>query len=151
MREKFFLQYFVILLASYLLSNVNCKVNSTQFLQNSTKPISYTLILNASIEDTTFSGIVTIDIEVLQPTRSIILNKQFLKITKLLAFDKCNKKTLQIVMNETIDNSDLYLIGVRNNLVVGCNYELILVFDGTFRFNNTGFFITHYEDGPDLM
>ena len=137
----------ICLLANSL---ILCIAGQNFKLPKTTAPLAYTVNINTNIEAILFDGVVTIDIKVLQPTREIILHNQHLDITKLSAYDHCSRSSFQIISNTTLEQSDLYVIGFRDEMTVNCVYELMILYNGRLRINNTGLFLAHYEDGDNF-
>ena len=137
----------ICFLVNLLISCIFCQ---SPRLSKATAPIAYTVNIITNIETTLFDGVVTIEVKALEATRELTLHNQYLTITKLLAYDHCSKKSFQIIRNTTIENEDLYVLGFRDLMTVSCVYELMIQYNGKFRFDNSGFFLSLYEDGENL-
>jgi aminopeptidase N len=110
-------------------------------------PIQYTAHLVPDLANNTFSGHETVSIQVLSPTRQIVLNVSEMEIDAAsLSGDKLGTQTLTPLIDK---EKQLLRFELAQELAPG-NYELALRFHGSINRNSKGLYAIKYkENGQD--
>lgn len=115
-------------------------------LPNNTVPLGYTVHLSTRVdkEDFAFTGEVKIDLEIVEPTKSITIHKRQLEIDAV----KLECKGEQIANpTHTFDEKTEHLtFDLVNEFAKGVECTLEIKYKGTLRTDNGGFYRSSYTD-----
>lgn len=131
--------------------NVHSRANSDDLLTRlatTSFPIHYDLLMLIDVEGGTFNGTVEININITEPTDTILLN--FEAGTDLSYYSLIrNSDNVPVQYSNVDQNIDQQYIRIvySTNLAIG-NYDLKLSFFGAIRNDLTGlYFSTYWKDG----
>ena len=114
-------------------------------LPKSVTPSRYALTLCPNLETFVFTGEVEIDIEILQPTNSIVLNAAELEINSCWLINS-NNTTLSPSKTILEEKSETLTFMFEEDIPVG-NAKLKIEFTGELNDRLRGFYRSRYHDG----
>jgi aminopeptidase N len=139
---------FLTILVVLSLSSIGSAIDNHR-LPNTTIPIHYTIWLTTYIDsgENTFSGEVTILIEVLENTPEIVVHSQDLAITNVYLFDE-NMEIIEYNLETSIREDLNFVIATpKKPLVKGKRYRVFFSYIGSAARNDgKGFFKSSYVD-----
>lgn len=120
--------------------------NESFRLPKEVKPIHYDLFLHPNLKKKTFSGKVTILIDVLDDRRSIALHQKDLNITsaKLKTYGLEEDYEIEISSISNPSKYEIFVISTKNEFKSGL-YNLSLEFDGNLKGKIVGFYTSTYQ------
>ncbi|XP_024870969.1 glutamyl aminopeptidase-like [Temnothorax curvispinosus] len=109
-------------------------------------PIEYDLLLHPNLQEGTFSGNVTILIQVNDNRRTIALHQKDLNITstKLKTYGLSDDYTIEISSVSKPTKYDIFVVSTENEIQPGF-YKLNLEFKGSLKDKIVGFYISKYR------
>lgn len=109
-------------------------------------PIHYDLFLHPKLQEGTFSGKVTILIDVLDNRKTIALHQQDLSVTsvKLTTYGLDKDYEINISSISRPTKYDIFVISTENEIQSGL-YNLSLEFNGSLRDKIIGFYTSKYK------
>ncbi|XP_072747372.1 aminopeptidase A isoform X2 [Anoplolepis gracilipes] len=122
-------------------------------LPKEVKPIHYDLLLYPNLKENTFSGKVTILIDVLDDRRTIALHQKDLNITsvELITYGLEEDYKIDISSISKPTKYEIFVISAENEFKSGL-YNLSLKFNGSLKNKIVGFYSSQYEyDEEDDM
>ncbi|XP_043478871.1 glutamyl aminopeptidase-like isoform X1 [Leptopilina heterotoma] len=119
-------------------------------LAKEVKPIHYDLLMHPDLENGTYTGTVTILINVLDKRGYIALHQKDLNITKTkLTHEKDDVYEIPIKKTYSLEKQEVFMISTEENLSPS-NYHLHLEFNGLLRPDKiVGFYSSKYKDAQD--
>lgn len=119
-------------------------VKESYRLPSEVKPIHYDLLLHPELKNSTFSGNVTILIDVLDTRKTILLHQKDLKITntKLTTYGLETDYEIEIE-NTKYSDHDMFIIVLKNDLKSGL-YNLSMKFNGSMANKMVGLYTSKY-------
>lgn len=120
--------------------------NKSFRLPKEVKPICYDLFLHPKLKENTFSGKVTILIDVLDNRRTIALHQKGLNITsaKLISYGLEEDYEIKISSISDPTKYEIFVISTENEFKSGL-YNLSLEFDGSLGNKIVGFYSSNYQ------
>lgn len=120
--------------------------NESFRLPKEVKPIHYDLFLHPKLKENTFSGKVTILIDVLDDRRTIALHQKGLNITsaKLITYGLEEDYEIKISSISDPTKYEIFVISTENEFKSGL-YNLSLEFDGSLENKIVGFYSSKYQ------
>lgn len=120
--------------------------NESFRLPKEVKPIHYDLFLHPKLKENTFSGKVTILIDVLDDRRTIALHQKGLNITsvKLITYGLEEDYEIKISSISNPTKYEIFVISTENEFKSGL-YNLSLEFDGSLENKIVGFYSSTYQ------
>ncbi|XP_058178358.1 aminopeptidase N-like [Anopheles ziemanni] len=127
------------------------RVSSQYRLPNETTPESYVLELHSNIHqrDFTYTGTVTVQILVLQATRSIVLNSRGVGIVSV-SVHNANQNVVPIEAIDVDPERELLTIRTNVEFAQGARLQLTIRFENVLRDDVSGFFrASYYAEGVE--
>ncbi|XP_070159038.1 aminopeptidase A isoform X2 [Polyergus mexicanus] len=120
--------------------------NESFRLPKEVKPICYDLFLHPKLKENTFSGKITILIDVLDDRRTIALHQKGLNITsaKLITYGLEEDYEIKISFISDPTKYEIFVISTENEFKSGL-YNLSLDFDGSLGNKIVGFYSSKYQ------
>lgn len=117
-------------------------------LPNDSRPIRYDLYLKTGVheENFDFNGIVTIQIEILEPTTIITLHKRQLTVQRVDHVDATGTVLNANLANNFEELREFLTITLPSQVNVGQQIFLKITYTGVLRTDNTGFYRASYND-----
>lgn len=119
-------------------------------LPNNTKPISYSIDLTTNISQSVFdfTGIVTINIEALEDSKSITLHARQLTIGEIELFNLQDGSTYDLLSHEYDSTTEFLTIRIAGNAIIpkGTKCSLKINYSGVLRTDRKGFYRSSYVD-----
>lgn len=122
----------------------------SRVLPNSISPVNYDLSIRTNLPDLDYTGIVRIEILVLQETNQVILNQFQIDISEVVLSDS-EGEAVELVGHTTDDDLRLLQITAVNPLAVDQTYFVNIVFNSVLRSDNYGFYRTSYTDADGVL
>lgn len=119
-------------------------------LPNSTFPVRYELSIRTNLPELDYTGIVRIEISVVEETDLIILNQFQIDISEIVLSDN-QGAIVELGVFTTDDDLRLLRIPTINPLIVDETYFLNIVFNSVLRSDNYGFYRTSYLDEDSVL
>lgn len=121
-------------------------------LPNTTRPESYIVLLSTAVPEAArrFTGIVSIQIRVVEDTKEIFLHSRDHTAFDVQMFTEDNRPINGINLER--QSADVIKITTQDNLVAGSFYTLIMSYQGNLLLASDGFFRSDYvvnEGGSD--
>lgn len=116
-------------------------------LPKEVKPVHYDLYLHPDLQQGTFSGNVTILLDVLDRRSTIALHQKDLNIksANLTTYDREENFEIEISSISKPTKYEIFVISAKNEFNPGL-YNLNLVFDGSLQDKIVGFYSSKYKD-----
>lgn len=119
-------------------------------LPRTSVPVHYDIELTTSVHsgERGFSGIVKIDIEVLENTPTLTLHNSGLTITSAKVFDSLGTELNDVDQTNEPEKSFIHLNKITGVFESGESYRIELAFTGLLATNMNGFYRSQYTVGP---
>lgn len=119
-------------------------------LPKEVKPIHYDLFLHPNLQEGTFSGKVTILLDVLDTRRTIALHQKGLAISvvNLTTYDREENFDIEISSISQPTKYEIFLVSAKNDFNPGL-YNLYLEFNGSLQDKIVGFYSSKYKDSQN--
>lgn len=115
-------------------------------LPKEVKPVHYDLFLHPDLDKSTFSGKVTILLDVLDKRRTIALHQKNLNITTVSLKSHGLAENFGINISSTSDSpkNEMFVVSAESELNPGL-YDLYLEFNGSLENKIVGFYSSRYR------
>lgn len=119
-------------------------------LPKEVKPIHYDLFLHPNLQKGTFSGKVTILLDVLDRRRTIALHQKGLNIksANLTTYDREENFEIELSSISKPTKYEIFVVSAENEFNPGL-YNLYLEFDGSLQDKIVGFYSSKYKDAKN--
>ncbi|THU85373.1 leukotriene A4 hydrolase N-terminal domain-containing protein, partial [Dendrothele bispora CBS 962.96] len=113
----------------------------------SVKPSHYDLTIQTDLDNSVFKGLVKINLDVKEPTSTIVLNSSKLKLNKAISYVRSETLNEKLApSNCSVNDKDKQVtFTFPTTFQSGTQLELEIAFTGTFDSSNVGYYRASYE------